>query len=82
MLLYKTFTDLSQSHNTTSLLDHCITIEAGKSIVSNMYIVHNIIYFPLYIIFWGVNVFLWHILLILRRFYNNKNNNKIFIRTY
>ena len=43
MLLSDTFTYVSQSHNTTSWLDHCITTGAGKSIVTKMDIVDNIV---------------------------------------
>ena len=43
MLLSDTFTYVSQSHNTTSWLDHCITTGAGKSIVTRMDIVDNIV---------------------------------------
>ena len=43
MLLSDTFTYVSQSHHTTSWLDHCITTGAGKSIVSKMHIIDNII---------------------------------------
>ena len=43
MLLSDTFTYVSQSHHTTSWLDHCITTGAGKSIVSKMHIIDNIV---------------------------------------
>ena len=43
MLLSDTFTYVSQSHNTTSWLDHCITTGADKSIVTKMDIVDNIV---------------------------------------
>ena len=43
MLLSDTFTYVSQSHSTTSWLDHCITTRAGKSIVTKMDIVDNIV---------------------------------------
>ena len=45
MLLSHTFTYVFQSHNTTSWLDHCITTRAGKSIVTKMDIVDNIVSF-------------------------------------
>ena len=50
MLSSDTFTYVSQSHHTTSWLDHCITTGAGKSIVSKMNIIDNIVcsnYMPL-----------------------------------
>ena len=43
MLLSDTFTYVSQSHHTTSWLDHCITTGAGKSIVTKMHIIDNIV---------------------------------------
>ena len=43
MLLSDTFTYVSQSYNTTSWLDHCITTGAGKSIVTKINIVDNIV---------------------------------------
>ena len=44
MLLSDIFTYVSQSHNTASWLNHCITTGAGKSIVTTMYIVDIIVY--------------------------------------
>ena len=43
LCFYDTFTYVSQSYNPMSWLDRCITTGAGKSIVSNMYIVDNIV---------------------------------------
>ena len=52
MLIYDTFTYVSQSNHTTSWLDHCITTRSGKSLVSKMHIIDNIVcsdYMPLYL---------------------------------
>ena len=44
------FTFISQAHDTTSWLDHCITTAVGQSIISNAYITDNVVcsnHFPL-----------------------------------
>ena len=49
-LLTDSFTFVSQTHGTTSWLDHCITTASGKSITSNISIIDNFVcsdHFPL-----------------------------------
>jgi len=43
MLLPDSFTYISQAHGTTSWLDHCITTSSGQEIVSNSYIIKDIV---------------------------------------
>ena len=50
MLLPDSFTFYSAAHGTTSWLDHCVTTESGKSIISDIYINKDFVYsdqFPL-----------------------------------
>ena len=46
------FTFISQAHDTTSWLNHCITTAAGRSFISNAFITDNVIcsdHLPLFI---------------------------------
>ena len=50
MLLPDTFTYTSQSHGTTSWLDHCITTMSGQSVISHVSVIDNVVcsdHFPL-----------------------------------
>ena len=42
-LLLDSYTFISQAHHTTSWQDHCISTESGESIISNVYIVDDIV---------------------------------------
>ena len=49
-LLPDTFTYTSQSHGTTSWLDHCITTTSGQSVISHVSVIDNAVcldHFPL-----------------------------------
>ena len=43
MLLPNSFTYVSQAHGSTSWLDHCITTVSSQSIISNCYIINDIV---------------------------------------
>ena len=50
LLLPDTFTFISQTHGTTSWVDHCVSTTSGKSLVSNVSIIDNVVcldHFPL-----------------------------------
>ena len=50
LLLPDTFTFVSQAHGTASWLDHCVFTTSGKSLISNVSIIDNVVFsdhFPL-----------------------------------
>ena len=50
MLLPDTYTFFSQAHGGISWLDHCITTNSSQTVISNMYVINNIVcsdHFPL-----------------------------------